>query len=174
SNAGTSRSNANAFAPVPRCASTTRAASWTPTSSTTTRGACTVPLATSHPRTNSKGGNKLSSLNATANSKPHAHNARRHGTSAMVYWPTPGETAAGSAGEQPDQGIARLGSSRRCATGWGEQLTPHPNIHHIGSIDPPCLKKLPPEGRNYLLTKSGHSPLPAEPRQYHRAFPTAS
>src|SRR5690606_32830589 len=86
----------------------------------------------------------------------------------MVYWPTPGETAAGSAGEQPDQGIARLGSSRRCATGWGEQLTPHPNIHHIGSIDPPCLKKLPPEGRNYLLTKSGHSPLPAEPRQRGR------
>ena len=76
----------------------------------------------------------------------------------------PGETAAGSAGEQPDQGIARLGSSRRCPAGWGEQLTPHPHLHHIGSIDPLCLKKLPPEGRNYSLTKSGYSPLSAEPR----------
>jgi hypothetical protein len=40
-----------------------------------------------------------------------------------------------------------------------------PSLHkNIGSIDPLCLKKLPPKRRNHSLTNSGLSPLPAEPR----------
>ena len=72
----------------------------------------------------------------------------------MLYWPLPGEAEAGSAGEQPRQGIARTGSSARCATGRGEQLTSRPHLKHIGLIALPCLRKLRPQG--VLKAKSIH------------------
>lgn len=96
----------------------------------------------------------------------------------MLYSLLPGETEAGSAGEQPRQGIARPGSSRRCVHRMGRAIdAPSPFQSH--RFDRPAMpqKTHPQQGQKTStresedsLTEVGFSPFPAEPRQC-RVFP---
>ena len=77
-----------------------------------------------------------------------------------MVWP--GETEAGSAGKQPCRGIARR-AHRDDAHGRGTQLS-RSSQSPIGSIDPDALK-IPARRAASTLTRSAHSPVPAEPGQ---------
>ena len=72
----------------------------------------------------------------------------------------PGKTEAGSAGKQPCRGIARR-AHRDDDHGRGSHLS-RSSQSPIGSIDPDALK-IPARRAPSTLTRSAHSPVPAEP-----------
>ncbi len=74
----------------------------------------------------------------------------------------PGKTEAGSAGKQPCRGIARR-AHRDDDHGRGSHLS-RSSQSPIGSIDPDALK-IPARRAPSTLTRSAHSPVPAEPGQ---------
>ena len=78
----------------------------------------------------------------------------------------PGKTEAGSAGTQPCRGIARR-AHRDDDHGRGSHLS-RSSQSPIGSIDPDALK-IPARRAPSTLTRSAHSPVPAEPGHYSKA-----
>ena len=76
----------------------------------------------------------------------------------------PGKTEAGSAGKQPCRGIARR-AHQDDDHGRGSHLS-RSSQSPIGSIDPDALK-IPARRAPSTLTRSAHSPVPAEPGHRH-------
>lgn len=84
----------------------------------------------------------------------------------MLYSRLPGETEAGSAGEQSaaaDQGIARPGSSRRCVHRMGRAIDAPSSLQNH-RFDRPAM----PQKTHYEKTASLHFPLNQD--KLHVAF----
>ena len=68
----------------------------------------------------------------------------------MLYWTTPRETEAGSAGEHPVKGY--LGGAHR-EDGTGAATRAHPNIHHL---DRPLMPHKTQQQQHGNSTRKGH------------------